>query len=159
MELTLEILFAILIFVGVLLSLIPTLPAVPAIFLMTLLYGFITKFDELKPWHIVVFAGIAILSVLIDYFSGLIGAKLGGASKKSLLFGVIGLVIGLIIFPPFGAFLGLFVGVFIAELVQFKDHIKALRAASFSLAATVAGAVTNIFLAIGLLVAFLIIVF
>lgn len=122
------------------------------------IYGLIDKFQTLEAWHLAVFGGLALLSILIDYSSGLIGAKLGGANKKSLLFGIIGLFVGLIVFPPFGAFIGLFLGVFVAELVQFKDKHKALKAASYSLAATVTGAAANILIAIACLVGFLIII-
>ncbi|MFZ2682301.1 MAG: DUF456 domain-containing protein [Patescibacteria group bacterium] len=155
---TIDIIFTILLCLGLLLTFIPTLPGVPMMFGTLFIYGLIDKFQTLEAWHLAVFGGLALLSILIDYSSGLIGAKLGGANKKSLLFGIIGLFVGLIVFPPFGAFIGLFLGVFVAELVQFKDKHKALKAASYSLAATVTGAAANILIAIACLVGFLIII-
>ena len=123
------------------------------------LYALIDGFETLQPWHLGVFGALAILSIAIDYSSGLIGAKLGGASKKALIFGIMGLFIGLIAFPPLGAFIGLFLGVFIAELVQFKDHHRALKAASYSMVTTIIGALANIAIAIGCFIGFLVVVY
>ncbi|MEK7183061.1 MAG: DUF456 domain-containing protein [Patescibacteria group bacterium] len=156
---TLDILFTILLFLGVMLTCIPTLPGVPVMFGTIFLYALIDSFATLQPWHLGVFGALAILSIAIDYSSGLIGAKLGGASKKALIFGIMGLFIGLIAFPPLGAFIGLFLGVFIAELVQFKDHHRALKAASYSMVTTIIGALANIAIAIGCFIGFLVVVY
>lgn len=155
---TLDILFTILLFLGLLLTCIPTLPGVPVMFGTVFIYAILNNFESIQAWHLAVFGALALLSIGIDYFSGLIGAKLGGANKKSILFGIIGLFVGLLFFPPFGAFIGLFTGVFVAELIQFHDHTKALKAASYSLATTAAGALTNIAIAVGIFVSFLIII-
>lgn len=136
-----------------------TLPGIPFMFLATLVYGIVDKFQHITPWQMLVFAGVAVLSVLIDAFSGILGAKFGGASRKSLLAGMIGLFVGLIVFPPFGAFIGLFLGVLGAEVIQFGNHSKALKAATSSMLSALAGTAINIVLAIGYFVAFLIIAF
>ncbi len=128
-------------------------------FLMTLIYGFVEHFQLLQPWHIVAFAAVTVLSIAIDTFSGILGAKFGGASRRSLLAGMIGLFIGLVVFPPFGAFMGLFLGVLVAEVIQFGDHAKAMKAATSSMLSALAGTAINIVLAIAYFIAFLIIVF
>jgi uncharacterized protein YqgC (DUF456 family) len=156
---TVDILFTVLVFLCVLLTCIPTLPGVPVMFATVFIYAFINGFETLQPWHLAIFGALALLSILIDYSSGLIGAKLGGASKKALVFGTVGLFIGLVAFPPLGALAGLFLGVFLAELIQFRNHERALKAASYSLAATVAGALANIAVAIGSFIGFLVIVY
>ena len=156
---TIDILFTVLLFMGVMLTCIPTLPGVPVMFGTIFVYAILDGFETLQPWHLAIFGALALLSIAIDYSSGLIGAKLGGASKKALLFGILGLFIGLIAFPPLGAFIGLFMGVFIAEIVQFQDHHRALKAASYSLVTTVIGALANIAVAIGCFVGFMIIIF
>lgn len=156
---TIDIIFTIATLFCVLLTCIPTLPGVPVLFGTIFVYALLTDFSTLGLMPLIIFGVLALLSLFIDYSSGLIGAKLGGANKKSLLFGIIGLFVGMLAFPPFGAFLGMFVGVFIAELLQFHDHVKALRAASFSLITTVLGAIANIMIAIGMYVAFLILIF
>ena len=128
-------------------------------FLVVLIYGIIDKFQTLEPWHLLIFGGMVLLGVFIDYASGLIGAKFGGANKQSILFGIVGLVIGLVIFPPFGLFLGLFLGVLVGELVQLKDHAQAFKAASYSFLGVVSGMVLSTLLAIAFFISFLVILF
>lgn len=155
---TLDILFTILLLLGLLLTCIPTLPGVPLMFGMILVYAIIDKFEVISALPLAIFGAIALLSIAIDWGSGLLGAKLGGASKKALLYGMLGMMMGLFVFPPFGLFIGLFLGVFIAELVQFKSHHKALKAASYSLATTVVGAFANIALGLGTYITFLVLI-
>lgn len=156
---TLEIIVSIVLFLSLMMACVPTLPGIPLMFIVTVVYGLLDKFETIEPWHLAIFGGITVLSMLIDFFSGLIGAKLGGASRKSMLAGFAGLIVGLLAFPPLGAFIGLFVGVFMAEIVQFKDEVKALRAATTSLATAVMGTIANVTLAVAYFITFLILVF
>ncbi len=155
---TLDILFTVLLILGLLLTCIPTLPGVPILFGTILIYAIIDKFTAIEGLHLGIFGAIALLSIAIDWGSGLLGAKLGGASKKAMLYGMLGMMIGLFVFPPFGLFIGLFLGVFIAELLQFKSHQKALKAASYSVVTTVAGALANIALGLAMVISFLILI-
>lgn len=155
----LEIIVTTLLILCVIMTCIPTLPGLPLMFFITLVYGIVDKFETMQPWHLAVFGGITLLSIAIDALSGVLGAKLGGASRKALLAGIGGLVVGLLLFPPFGAFIGLFLGVFIAEAAQFKDFMQAFKKASVSLAAAAAGTIMNVFLATAFLVTYLIIAF
>ena len=72
---------------------------------------------------------------------------------------MIGLLLGLVIFPPFGAFIGLFAGVFLAEIAQFQNHLKAFKAASYSLAAVLTGALLNVMIALVFFTVFLVMIF
>lgn len=155
----LNILFSVLLLLGIGLTLIPSLPGVPLMFLLTVAFAALGRFETLSGSDLIIFAVIAIITVVIDYSSGIIGAKFGGASKKALIAGMVGLLIGLVVFPPLGAFIGLFVGIFLAEVVQFRDHLRAIKAASYSLAAVLTGALVNMILAVVFFVTFLLMVF
>lgn len=156
---TLEITFAILLFLAMLLACLPGIPSVPLMFVVTLGYAAVDRFATLHPKHLVIFGVLAVLSVGVDALSGLIGVKFGKASRQALLYGAIGLVIGLIAFPPLGGIIGLFLGVFIAELMRFNDTARALKTASFSLIGILIGAAVNFVLAITFFITFLVIVF
>lgn len=155
----LEIIVAILLFLCVFMTCIPTLPGIPLMFIFTVVYGLLDGFQHLQPVHLVIFGAITLVSVIIDWSSGLIGAKLGGAMRRSLFVGIVGMLIGLLLFPPLGAFIGLFLGVFVAQLLQFDDHALALKSAASSVAAAIVGVMANVVFAVGYLVTFLIIVF
>lgn len=156
---SLEAIFVVLLFLAMLLAVLPGIPSVPLMFVLTVVYGFIDGFETLSPWHLAIFGGIALLSVGVDFLSGLIGVKFGKGSKHALLYGFVGLVIGLVLFPPLGGLVGLFAGAFVAEMVQFNDARKALRTASFSVIGAAVGAGVNFILAIAYVITFLVIVF
>ncbi|OGD65808.1 hypothetical protein A3F08_01815 [Candidatus Berkelbacteria bacterium RIFCSPHIGHO2_12_FULL_36_9] len=90
---------------------IPALPGVPLVFLGILIYAFYTNFTIISLSTILLFAGLMILSIIVDYTSGLIGAKKLGATKYGIWGGLIGLLIGLV-FSPFG-----FISVILMPLV------------------------------------------
>jgi len=143
----------------VFLTLIPVFPAIPMMFGLGLIYGFVDKFKHLDLNNYLMLGGILAVSILIDYFAGILGAKYGGAAKESLIFGLLGVVLGTFLLPPFGGVLGLFLGILIAEIIRFKDHYKAIKAASYSVVGTITGVIFNFFLAIAFFVLFLIFVF
>ncbi len=143
----LKIIFIVLILPGVFMVFIPAMPGIPYMFAMVALFGFIDGFQNLTPIHLGILGGILIASIFIDYFAGILGAKYGGASKKGILFGFLGLIIGLILFPPFGGFLGIFLGVLAAEFIFHRDKTRALKAATGSFLGSVSGVFINACLA------------
>lgn len=155
----LEVIVAILLFLCVFMTCIPTLPGIPLMFIFTVVYGLLDGFAHINGTHLLLFGAITLVSIAIDWSSGLIGAKLGGATRRSLFVGIVGMLIGLLLFPPLGAFIGLFLGVFVAQLMQFEDHALALKSAASSVAAAIVGVMANVVLAAVYFVTFLIIVF
>lgn len=143
---------------GVFLALVPMMPALLYMFLLAALYGFLNGFVSLTAGNLAVLGGIFAASVIIDYSAGVIGARYGGASRKSIFWGFVGMLAGLLVLPPFGGFLGLFTGVFISELIRRKNKNKAMKAATASLVGSVAGMVVNVVLAIAFLTLFIIFV-
>lgn len=140
-------------------SFVPMMPAIPYMFLMIGIFGLFDGFKDLTVDNLWVFFWILIASILIDYFAGVIGAKYGGASRKGILFGFVGLILGFLLMPPFGGFLGLFIGIFVAEFILKGDKNKALKAATGSLIGSIAGVIINTFLAIAMFVLFILFVF
>jgi len=138
---------------------LPALPSLPYMFVIALIFGFLDKFTHLTITNIVVLLLITLVSILVDYFSGILGAKYGGAGKQSMILGLIGFLFGLLISPPFGGFVGLFLGILIAELYYFKDHLKALKAATGGLLGTVFGMIINLLLGISFLGLFILFAF
>lgn len=125
-------------------------------FLIALTYGFIDHFQHLSKIDLIILGLIAIVGEFLDYFSGIYGAKLGGATRDAIILGIIGLIIGLITFPPFGSVIGLFLGIFIAEIVHFRDFKKALKSAGGGLLGALTGMIIKIILAILFLVLFIV---
>ncbi len=127
---------------------LPFVPGIPFMFVVALIYAIVDKFTRLSSQELMILGGITVASLIIDYLSGVLGAKFGGASKKAILYGTIGLILGLVFFPPLGSIIGLFLGVFIVELSEQKDRAKAIKAATGSLLGSLAGIAINIVLAL-----------
>lgn len=155
----LAIVLAIIAIPGIFATLIPTMPGIPYMYTLAIIFGFVNGWESFTAIHITVLTGVLILSILTDYFSGIIGAKYGGATGRSLKIGFICLILGTIVAPPFGGFLALFLGIMFSELVQSKTHIASFRSASFSLAGAIAGVLINFMLAIAFYVLFLVFMF
>lgn len=140
-------------------ALIPMAPALPYMFFLALLFGFIDGFELLTINNMWVFGGIFIASIFIDYFAGVVGAKYGGASRKGVAIGFLGLILGFVLMPPFGGFVGLFLGVLIGEYIVGRQKDKALKAATGSIVGSISGILLNTVLAMGFFGLFITFVF
>ena len=124
-------------------------------FLIVFLYKIIDKTGSFTLTELLILLLITLISLLIDYASGLIGAKYGGASKNAIIFGLLGLIVGFILFPPFGGVAGLFIAVLIFELLVQKDHRKAFKAASGSLLGHLSGMILSLLLSLTFFILFI----
>lgn len=131
-------------------------PGVAYMFTITLIFGLINHFQFLTWQNVIILAVILALSTLVDIFSGVIGAKYGGADKKSIYAGMLGMLAGTFLLPPFGGLIGIFVAVLIWEMTVHPNHRKAIKAAGASLLGSVAGIVINLFISILFIVLFVI---
>ncbi len=137
------------------------IPAFPALWYMLFVASAFALFDgfvHISLTGLAILAGIVLLSMLVDTLSGIVGAKYGGASKKSIIYGFVGIIVGTVLFFPLGGLLGLFGGVLIAEFMAHRNQNLALKAATGSLIGTFVGMVINCILAISFLVTFLVFV-
>ncbi|MBI2475933.1 MAG: DUF456 domain-containing protein [Candidatus Taylorbacteria bacterium] len=155
-HITLTILFSLLLLPAVFLALIPMMPAMSYMFAVALLYGLIDGFGHLAFSEFTVLAVIFCLSLLVDYSAGILGAKYAGASKQSIIWGFVGLIIGSVLFPPFGGIPGLFIAVFLAEILLNKNKVAAWKAATGSLLGAITGLALNLFLALAFFVLFIV---
>ncbi len=150
------IIFLLLILVGTVGIIIPIFPAIPYMFLVSIIFGLVNRFKELTLKEIIILGVIAIVSVVVDYLSGVVGARYAGASKKAVFYGFIGMILGTILFPPFGGIPGIFLGVLAAEIIRHGNTERAVKAATGGLIGSVAGMAINLVLAILFFVLFIV---
>lgn len=144
-----------LIFIGFILLLLPgfagiflPIPGLLYMFVVALINGLIDKFERLQPWELGILGGIALVGIFNDYLTGMLGAKYGGAAQKSMIYGIIGMVIGTFLLPPLGGLVGVFLGILIAEIFNHRNGQRAVRAATGGLLGSIAGMVITLILAI-----------
>lgn len=159
MELWVQILFALLALPGVFAMFTPLIPGIPYMFVITLIYGIIDRFQTFPWWYMLIFLFFVITATLVDYFSGLLGARYGGARKHALRLGFIGMILGTLFMPPIGSFIGLFIGVCIGEMMRIGPRLHVLLAGGLSAVGALAGYFINIFLGISMYILYLILMF
>lgn len=140
--------------IGIVGVVVPAVPGIPLMAIAALVFHFLVK--PLPTWYLIILIIITIISILIDQLSGILGSKFFGASGKSMLFGLCGMFLGLIIFPPLGAIVGLFAGILIGELASKKETSKAVKAAGGGVLSVIIGTVINLFLALAFLIIFVV---
>lgn len=116
----------ILVLVGIAGVILPALPGLPLVFAGMLLAAWAGDFQQIGWVTLVVLGLLTLLSVGVDFFATLIGAKRVGASKKALIGAVLGTFAGLF-FGPIGLFAGPFVGALLGELWHGREIGQAAK--------------------------------
>lgn len=122
-------------FVGLLGVILPLVPGVGFIWLVTLVYAIAERFATIDPLTFFVLTVLGAIGFSADLWMTQVGAKIGGASVWSLLaglaLGAIGALIGLVFLgvgAVVGAFVGSIAGVLLAEWYRRKDWNEAIKA-------------------------------
>lgn len=114
---------------GLLGVILPFLPGVALAWFGLCLYAIATGFETISLTIVLVFLGLTIIVLSLDFLAPLIGAKKYKASKLGVLCAFIGSVIGIITMGPLGIILGPVIGAFIGELIAKKERKQAFNSA------------------------------
>ena len=135
------------------------LPALPGIVLnyIALILLYIAKGEvKFSLRMIIVFGMLTLLVTLLDYILPLLGARKYGASRMGIWGAVMGMLLGIIFFPPFGIIFGLLIGAFVGELIAGKDQSQAFKAGFATFIGVLSSIVVKLILAIVMTVYFFI---
>jgi uncharacterized protein YqgC (DUF456 family) len=112
-------------FVGLLGSVLPALPGVTLIFFSALVYAFSTGFEVVGGWVVALIGLFAALALVADFVGTSYGARRFGASNwgtaGGAIGGIVGALVGLLflgIGSLFGLILGSVAGVFVGEYLK-----------------------------------------
>lgn len=111
---------------GILGCVLPVIPGPPLSYVGLLLLHFTEKYQFL-PRFLIIWAIITAVVYALDYVIPAWGTKKFGGSKRGVWGSIIGLIVGLFFFPPFGIIIGPFAGAVIGELTSGKDSGAALK--------------------------------
>ena len=118
---------------------LPFLPGPPLNFAALILLSLVRDWE---PFGAVFLVSMGILTAgvtVLDYVVPAIGARRFGASKAGVWGSVIGMIVGLVLFPPWGMLIGAFVGALVGELIAGKEGKRALRAGWGTFVGTMVG--------------------
>lgn len=112
---------------GIVGGIVPVIPGPPISFLGFLLFMF-TPYMEFS-WGICLLMGFLALAItLADIYIPAISAKKYGGTKFAASGSVIGMLVGMIFFPPLGVIVGAFLGAFVGEIAfAGKNSSEALK--------------------------------
>ena len=116
----------VLLIIGILGCILPVIPGPPLNYVGLLLLHFTSKY-QFSTKFLILWLIITAVVYALDYVIPAWGTKKFGGSKAGVLGSVIGLVVGLFFFPPFGIIAGPFIGAIAGELLSGKDSAVALK--------------------------------
>ena len=133
----------VLLFLGLLGSMIPGLPGPPLSYIGILLIHFFTGI-QFSTSFLLTWAVIVIVVSLLDYLMQVWGVKKFGGGRKAVIGTFLGLFMGLL-FPPVGLLIGPFCGAFIGALLEVRgDNNRALKVAVGSFIGFVTGTILKL---------------
>lgn len=123
-------------FVGLIGMVVPVIPGTILIWLGVLGYAIVEDFQAIDPGILVIISLIGLVTGTSDIWLALLGARSGGASGLSLLYGIIGGVIGFFVLSPLipiigsliGGIVGYALGILLGQYRQLKDWNQAIKA-------------------------------
>lgn len=139
MDLLLLIIGFLFMIIGLFGSFLPVLPG-PSISWLGLLLLYFTNAVPVNYWVLGISFLITVVVSVLDYIIPAKGTKKFGGSSYGIWGTNIGLIVGIFAPIPFGFIIGPFVGAFLGELLyDYKDHHRALKAATGSFIGFLAG--------------------
>jgi len=128
-------------------SVLPFLPGTPLIFLGALIHALATDFSPISAGRLLVLAGLTVLTYLLEYAAGALGARTFGGSLWAVLGALLGGVIGLFFGPP-GLVIGPLLGAVAGELLKSGELLHSLKASIGALAGLLLGLLARLALAV-----------
>ncbi len=116
MDIFLSIIAILFLILGLIGAILPILPG-PALSFLGILSLYFTSYDPFTNKFLFIWLIITILVTTIDQIVPVLGTKRMGGSNYGVWGSIIGLVLGIIFFPPLGIIIGPFVGAVIGELI------------------------------------------
>lgn len=114
--------------VGLIGCVVPGVPGPPFSFLALVILSIAKRWEPFSLNFLIIMALLTIVVTGFDYVIPAAGARKFGASKYGFWGAIIGMLIGIIFFPPLGMIIGAFVGAVIGETVIGKPSYEALKA-------------------------------
>ncbi len=112
---------------GIIGCILPVLPGPPLSYIGLLLLHF-TEHYSYSTKFLFIWAIITVVVYALDFIIPAWGTKKFGGSKYGVWGSIIGLLLGLFVFPPIGIIIGPFLGAVAGELIAGKESGKAFKA-------------------------------
>jgi uncharacterized protein YqgC (DUF456 family) len=95
LEILLFVVVLIVMIIGLAGVILPVLPGIPLIFGAAVLYGILTRFEQINLQLILIFAGMTVIGLVIDYLANYFSVRKMGGGRAGAIGAVIGLMVGI----------------------------------------------------------------
>jgi uncharacterized protein YqgC (DUF456 family) len=141
--------------IGLIGTVLPFLPGTTIILAAAIIHRIMLGPEKSVGWGIIaVLVLLTLITYLLDFLGGYLGAKYFGAGRWGTVGAIIGAVIGLF-FGIIGLFIGPVIGAVIGECIAGKKMIDAGRAGWGSLLGNLSGMVGKLLIGLAMIVIFL----
>ena len=120
MELLILIGIGSLLLLGIIGCFLPIIPGPPLSYLGLLLSHFFISKMELD--FIFWLAVLVVFVTVLDYYLQIYGVKKAGGGKYAIRGSLVGMLLGIFLFPPFGILVGAFVGAYIGAKIEANSN-------------------------------------
>ncbi|MFH2056240.1 MAG: DUF456 domain-containing protein, partial [bacterium] len=127
---------------------LPIIPGLPIVWVMALIYGIFTGFEEIGATYLITFGILTAIVLVMDYLAAIYGAKRLGASRWGIIGAIVGTIVGIIVGGPVGLIFGPLIGAVVFELLIGREFRDACKAGFGTFCGYVAGAVMKLVLSL-----------
>jgi uncharacterized protein YqgC (DUF456 family) len=113
---------------GIIGCVLPVIPGPPLSYAALILLSIAWKWEAFTPTLLIVLGLCTVVVTVLDYLLPILISKKKGAGKAGIWGSLIGMVAGIVFFPPFGVIIGTFVGAVLGELIFSNRPDSALKA-------------------------------
>jgi uncharacterized protein len=132
-------------------TILPVLPGIALIYAGYLVYGLLTSWHTYGAPTMVLWGAITLLSLIMDHYGAMYGARRTGSSILAIWGSFIGAIIGIMLFQVAGLIVGTFAGAVIGDFMAGRSIGQAFRSGKAALIGFLAGTLVKI--VIGLIMA------
>lgn len=140
--------------VGLVGTVVPVLPGILLVFGATLLYAVVTGFERVGVGHVLLFAALTALAMLLGFAARALGARAFGATRWGVVGAVVGLLVGLLFAGPLGLILGPLLGAIVLEALSGQPLRQAARSGVGAAVGFLLGTAAELTLALVIVISF-----
>ncbi len=107
-----------LLILGLIGAIVPVLPGPLISYVGLLCFHF---FVERLNMDSIIWLGVVVVAIsILDYFLQIYGVKKAGGGKYAISGSVVGMLLGIFLFPPFGILVGTFIGAYLGAKIEME---------------------------------------